>query len=231
MSGLPPAAILLAIEGAAAPREFARQAQGDALRAALPTLAAQAHRPEIAAALAETARMVPGQDPLLTLQHWLPQEPPPAPLCALQALLLGDIFAAAPPHAAIFADVPASLRLWARFGLRLYGLATGPAELARVAFAHTPGGATDQLFAGLFDARIGHRREPDSYIRLAIAMNVPTVEVLFLSAEEEALDAAAAAGMRTCQVLRPAAGAASRRHPAAADLADAARAFGLPAAR
>lgn len=124
--------------------------------------------------------------------------------------------------------MPACLRLWARVGLRLYALSTGPAELARLAFAHAPDGPADSLFAGWFDARVGNRREPDSYIRLAIAMNVPTVEVLLLSAEEATLDAAAAAGLRTCQLLRPGAGPASTRHPAAADLPAAARAFGLP---
>jgi enolase-phosphatase E1 len=230
VSGLPPAAILIGIEGTAARHDFARAAQGEALREALPALAAQTERPDIAEALAETERMVPGQPALVTLLHWSRQEPPAAPLVALRALLLGDAFTAAPPADALFPDVPPCLRLWARVGLRLYGLSDGPAELARLPFAHAPGGGADGIFAGMFDARVGHPREPDSYARLAIAMNVPTVEVLFLSAKEAALDAAAVAGMRTCQVLRPGAGPESRRHPAVADFPAAARAFGLPAA-
>jgi len=62
-------------------------------------------------------------------------------------------------------------------------------------------------------------------------MAVPTTEVLFLSAVEAELDAAAVAGMRTCQMLRPDGGAApSERHPIASDFPALAGAMGLPAA-
>lgn len=186
------------------------------------------HAALFAAAEDEARRQVPDQPPLVTLQHWIGQPGPPEPARALRAAL-AEAFFAAPPEPVFYPEVPASLRRWAQAGLRLYGLTSGPARLARVALSRAAGGGLDTLLAGLFDARIGHRREPDSYIRLAIAMNVPTVEVLLLSGEEATLDAAAAAGLRTCQVLRPGAGTASARHPAARDLAEAARAFGLPA--
>ena len=75
------------------------------------------------------------------------------------------------------------------------------------------------------------KREPDTYVRLAIAMNAPTAKVAFLSDVEAELDAAAAAGMRTCQIHRPdAGGPRAERHPVAADFAAAAALLGLPAA-
>lgn len=229
MSGLPPAAVLVSVEGTASPRAFVREVLQPAAQAGMAALLAQDTRPEVAAALAEVARLVPGQAPLVTLRHWMEQDAPMPPLRALQALVWDDLFSAAPPEGAVYPDVPTCLRLWARVGLRLYGFCSGPAEIARVLFGHAPGGTLEDMFAAFFDPKIGNRHEPDTYIRLAIAMNVPTVEVLFLCDDEAELDAAAAAGMRTCQVLRGAAGG-SRRHRVAADFAEAAGAFGLPAA-
>ena len=72
------------------------------------------------------------------------------------------------------------------------------------------------------------KTEPESFSRLAIALAVPPFEVVYLSAIEADLDAAAAAGMRTCQVLRDDA-SPSDRHPVAADFPAAAALVGLPA--
>lgn len=227
MSGLAPAALLVHIDSAATRPGVLRAAQ-QAAGAAVNEAPAPEHAELFAAALDEARRQVPEQAPLLTLQHWIDQVGPPEPARALRAAL-AETFFATPPEAVFYPEAPGCLRRWARTGIGLYGLTSGPRRLARMALKHAPGGALDTLLAGLFDARVGHRRDPDSYIRLAIAMGVPTVEVLLLAGEEATLDAAAAAGMRTCQVLRPGTGTASRRHPSAKDLAEAARGFGLPA--
>ena len=87
------------------------------------------------------------------------------------------------------------------------------------------------LFDGFYDTRVGGKREPDSYGRLAIAIGLPPVEVLFLSDVEAELDAAAAAGLRTCQVVRASDGTeASERHMLAADFLAVAARLGLPPA-
>ncbi|OJY70463.1 MAG: 2,3-diketo-5-methylthio-1-phosphopentane phosphatase [Rhodospirillales bacterium 70-18] len=233
MSTLPPAAILTSVEGATTPPGFPRDVLAPFFRARLPELVGGAEGdPAVAAALDEVARMVPGQPVLTTLLHWVDQGAATAPLQSLQDRVWQDLFARHPPDTAIYADVPACLRLWARMGLRLYAFSTVPAEVARLVLGRAPAGDLAGLFAGFFDPRVGGRRDPDSYIRLAIGMNVPTVEVLFLSAVEAELDAAAVAGMRTCQVLRPLAGlVASERHPVAADFPAVARALGLPIPR
>jgi ribulose-5-phosphate 4-epimerase/fuculose-1-phosphate aldolase len=70
-----------------------------------------------------------------------------------------------------------------------------------------------------------------SYAAIAAAMGLPPGEVLFLSDVAEELDAAAAAGMRSCQPVRAADGTrpSGGRHAEAADFPGVARLSGLPA--
>lgn len=118
----------------------------------------------------------------------------------------------------LYPDVPPCLRLWASIGLRLAVFSHDPVIAQKHLFAQSAHGDLARLFQGFFDTRVGGKREPDSYGRLAIGLGLPTAEVLFLSAVEADLDAAAAAGMRTCQLVRPMDGTlATERHAVASD--------------
>ena len=101
--------------------------------------------------------------------------------------------------------------------------------MQKLLFAHGPGGDLSGLFKGFFDTRLGMKTEPESFSRLAIALAVPPFEVVYLSAIEADLDAAAVAGMRTCQVVRDGS-ERSERHPVAIDFPGAAALVGLPVA-
>jgi len=88
------------------------------------------------------------------------------------------------------------------------------------------------LFGGFFDTRVGAKREAASYGLICRGANISAGEMLFLSDVEAELDAAAAAGLRTCQLVRPADGTvASLRHETAAEFGEVAQKFGLPAVR
>ena len=79
--------------------------------------------------------------------------------------------------------------------------------------------------------RIGAKREAPSYAAIAAALGLPAGEILFLSDVAEELDAAAAAGMQACQLVRAADDTlASGHHPAEPNFPSVARRFGLPAA-
>jgi enolase-phosphatase E1 len=85
------------------------------------------------------------------------------------------------------------------------------------------------LFQGFFDTRVGPKREAASYQAICRGANVAAAECLFLSDIEAELDAASAAGLQTCQLVRPQdATVASLRHPHAADFAEVAEIFKLP---
>ncbi len=226
----PVAAVLLDIEGTTTPASFVRDVLHPYARAALPGFLAEfGARPDVAGAVAEVRRVAPERDPLATLMHWMDQDAKVAPLTTLQGLVWRQGYAEGALRGGLYADVAATLRRWSAAGLRLAVFSTGSSEARRLLFAHSEAGDLSGLFAGFFDTRVGGKREPDSYARLAIALGLPSAEVLFLSDSEDELDAAAAAGMRTCQVARPREGAlVSERHPSATDLGQAGRRAGLP---
>jgi enolase-phosphatase E1 len=232
MRGLPPAAVLMDIEGTTTPPSFVRGVLLPyASRHLVSWVLAHAHDGDVAAALAEVRAAVPGQDEAATLTHWMQHGVPAAPLRRLQGLLWAHAFAEGALGEPVYADVAPALRRWSAGGLRLFTYSAASAVMQRLLFAHAADGNLAMLFGGFFDTRVGSKREPDSYVRLAIAMAVPTTEVLFLSAAETELDAAAVAGMRTCQMLRPDGGAEpAERHLVAGDFPAIAGRMGLPAA-
>jgi len=226
VSTLPPAAILADIEGTTTPSSFMRDVLAPFARA---RLAAWMARADTAPELAEICRLAHGQKPLEAAFHWLDVGAKVTPLQTLQARIWQQGYQDGTLKGALYPDVAPCLRRWARAGLRLYTYSSGPVAAQKQLFAHTHEGDLTSLFAGFFDTRVGGKREPDSYGRLAIGMNVPTVEVLFLSDVEEELDAASVAGMRTCQLVRPEEDTlATDRHEVATDFPGVAERIGMP---
>ncbi len=226
---LPLVAVVTSIEGTTTPPSFIRDVLVPFVRERLAGfLLAHADEPEVAGHLAEVRRLVPGQPELQTLLHWLARDTRIAPLTALQGMVWRDGYGEGGLAGAVYPDVPPVLRRWSAAGLRLYGFSHGSAEAQRLIFGHSAAGDLSRLFSGFFDTGVGSKREPDSFSRLAIGMGLPPAEVAYLSDIEAELDAAATAGMRTCQLVRSGMGTpASAQHPNAADFARVAARLGL----
>ncbi len=228
---LTPAAVLTDIEGTTTPSTFIQGVLLPFARDALPDWASRIDLPEVAGILAEVRRMVPDQAELTTLRHWTEQDLKLAPLQRLQGMIWEQGYADGALRGEVFPDIAPHLRLWSANGIRVFTYTSGSIQAQRLIFGHSTEGDLSGLIAGFFDTRIGAKREPDSYVRLAIGMNVPTAKVAFLSDVEAELDAASIAGMRTCHIVRPgSATPPSERHPVAADFAAAAAQLGLPQA-
>ena len=232
MTLLPPAAVLLDIEGTATSRDFVEGVMRPFADGRMAAFIAQRHEmPEVREVLAEIRALVPGQAPSETIAHWLAHDPVVDPLQALRALIWHDAFASGALRVSLYPDVAPALRRWNKAGVRLATYSADAASLQRELFANAPEGDLAGLFVRLFDTHVGLKSEPENFGRLAIALAVPTAEVAYLSAFEAELDAAAAAGMRTCQIIRPESGVApSARHDRAIDLPAAASMLGMPAA-
>ncbi len=229
MGNLPPAAALIDLEGTALPRDFvAGVLRPFAAKHLVEFVAACRDEPSVAEALRLIVETVPKQAPEETLAHWLARDLPAAPLHMVQALLWRAAMDDGRLDDPIFPDVGPALRRWAGAGIRLAAYSADSAPMQKLLFAHGPGGDLSGLFRGFFDTRLGMKAEPESFSRLAIALAVPPFEVVYLSAIEADLDAAAVAGMRTCQVVRDGS-AGSERHPVAVDFPGAAALVGLPA--
>lgn len=224
---LPPAAVLIDIEGTTTPIRFVHDVLFPYARAGLAGLLAErAREPEAAAALDE----VPGPDKLGTLLAWMDADAKATPLKALQGILWRNGYANGELKGELYPDVAPCLRRWASAGLRLCIYSSGSVEAQRQLFGHSVAGDLVPLFTGFFDTRVGAKREPQSYATIAQGLFLPGSEVLFLSDVEAELDAAATAGLRTCQLVRANdATVASACHPTAPEFLSVARQFGLPA--
>jgi enolase-phosphatase E1 len=228
VSALPPAAILTDIEGTTTPASFMHAVLSPY---AIARLARWLDRPDSAPERAEIRSLAPGQPELQALRHWLDTGAKVTPLQTLLARIWHQGYQDGTLKGALYPDVAPCLRRWVHAGLRLYTFSSGATAAQKQLFAWSQDGDLSHLFTGFFDTRVGPKREPDSYGRLAIAMNVPPVEVLFLSDVEEELDAASVAGMRTCQLVRPDEDTiASDRHEVAPDFPGVADRIGLPRA-
>lgn len=222
---LPAAAVITDIEGTTTPIAFVRETLFPYARARLQEALQRQEAAEIAT---EVQRMAPGVSVLQTLNRWMDEDAKVAPLKTLQGLIWDAGYADGSLLGALYKDVTPALRRWARAGIKLYVYSSGSVAAQKLLFRHSVDGDITGLFGGFFDTNIGHKRELESYDRLCIGINVPPAEVLFLSDVEAELDAAASAGLRTCQLVRPEDGTvASDRHVVAADFAAVARTFHL----
>lgn len=223
-----PRAVLLDIEGTTTSIAFVKDRLFPFAAEALEGfLAEHGTDPAVAAILAE----VPGTEKAATLRGWMASDAKVTPLKALQGLIWAQGYADGRLKGHLWPDVAACLRAWATAGVTLAIYSSGSVAAQRDLFGHSEAGDLVPLFAGFFDTRVGAKREAPSYAAIAAALGLPTGEILFLSDVAEELDAAVAAGLRGCQLVRAADGTVgSGRHPEATDFPGVARAFGLPAA-
>ena len=189
-------------------------------------LAARAEDPEVRAILAE----VPGPDPVAQLRAWMAADAKATPLKTLQGMIWEAGFRDGRLRGHLWPDVAPCLHTWHAAGIGLAVYSSGSVAAQKLLFGHTEDGDLTKLFQGFFDTRVGAKREAQSYARIAAELGAAPAAILFLSDVAEELDAARAAGLATCQLVRAADGTLpSGRHAEAADFPEVARQFGLPA--
>ena len=214
-----PAAIVLDIEGTTTPIAFVHDALFPFARERLPALLRdRAADPAIAAELAAIRAIAPGQDPLTVLLGWMDADVKATPLKALQGIVWREGYADGALRGELYPDVPPALHAWRAQGRRLFVYSSGSVEAQRLIFAHSTAGDLSALIEANFDTRTGPKRDAASYGAIAAAAELAPASMLFLSDVAAELDAARAAGLLTCQIVRARDGTVpSGQHPAAAD--------------
>ena len=119
----------------------------------------------------------------------------------------------------LYHDVVPALHRWRQDNVQLAIYSSGSEQAQRLLLEHTTEGNLTPLFSHFFDTGIGSKLESASYGRIAGRLGFQTADVLFLSDAESELDAAAAAGLRATQVVRPGTDA-SASHPTVSTLDD-----------
>ena len=230
----PISAILTDIEGTTSSIAFVKDTLFPFARRALDGfLANHGDTPEVAAILADARRLAePGEDAPAALRRWMDEDAKVTPLKALQGLIWRQGYLDGRLRGHLWPDVAPSLRAWSRAGIGLHVYSSGSVDAQKLLFGHSEAGDLSPLFGGFFDTRVGGKREAASYSAIARGLHLSPSEILFLSDVAEELDAAATAGLATCQLVRgPDGTRPCDRHRQAADFPGVATLFGLPQPR
>ncbi len=164
-----------------------------------------------------------------TLLGWMDRDEKITALKAIQGEIWKQGYEQGDLLGEIYPDVSPALRRWSRAGLRLFVYSSGSVAAQKLLFSHTPAGDLTPLFQAYFDTNLGPKRDSSSYTAIARAVGGRADEVLFLSDVEAELDAAAAAGLATCQLVRPQDRTEpGTRHQIASDFNHVSSLFGLP---
>ena len=222
--------ILTDIEGTTSAIAFVKETLFPFAEAELDAfLDAHGDDPAVAAILAEVRAAAPGQDPRAALRGWMAQDAKVTPLKTLQGLIWQAGYLDGRLKGHLWPDVAPCLRAWSRAGLQLAVYSSGSVGAQKLLFGHSVAGDLTPLFAGFFDTKVGGKREVSSYATIAAGLHLAPADILFLSDVAEELDAAQAAGLATCQLVRAADGTPPcDRHAQAADFPAVARQHHLP---
>ena len=202
-------AIVTDIEGTTSSIDFVKDVLFPYAREKLPAFVeTHADQPEVQHWLHEAAReaglvSASRQEIIDLLTRWIDEDRKATPLKALQGLIWADGYTSGEFKGHVYPEVAENLQKWKKQGIHLYIYSSGSVAAQKLLFGHSEAGDLTPLFSGYFDTEIGAKRETDSYRRIAEAIKIPPGQILFLSDITAELDAAAAAGFQTTQLVRP----------------------------
>jgi enolase-phosphatase E1 len=170
-------------------------------------------RAQLDAVSAVVGRTLTDDAAVAQLVRWIDEDKKITSLKALQGMIWEAGYRNGDFQGHVYEDAVRRLREWKDQGLALYVFSSGSVHAQKLLFGYSAFGDLTALFSGYFDTTIGAKREADSYRHIAQSIGIPAGEILFLSDIREELDAAQAAGLRTCWLLRDGAPPADPPHP------------------
>lgn len=159
-------------------------------------------RQQLAAVCEETGRALTDEEVIRQLQQWIDEDKKITPLKALQGMIWKAGYQNGDYTGHVYEDAVACLKKWHAQGVKLYVFSSGSVQAQKLIYGYSDAGNLTTIFSGYFDTRIGSKREPDAYQRIAEHIGEPAGDILFLSDIEQELDAARRAGMQTIWLVR-----------------------------
>ena len=105
-------------------------------------------------------------------------------------------------QSSVFDDVVPALERWKADDNTIAIYSSGSVLAQKLLFKYTDHGDLTNCIDRYFDTNIGHKRETESYKKIAEELELPAQEILFVSDVVAELDAAREAGMQTALVIR-----------------------------
>ena len=135
--------------------------------------------------------------------HWLMERDRKSTgLKSLQGKIWEHGYRAGDLQSEVYPDVPPALERWRRQGIDIAIFSSGSVQAQRSLFTNTAAGDLTRFIRAYFDTTTGPKAAPESYARIAAALERSPSEVFFVSDIVAELDAALTAGMRTALCVR-----------------------------
>lgn len=223
MSGRPPAAVVVDIEGTTTPVSFVYDVLFPYARTHLRTfLVRRTEEPAVRADLAGLRREHAAEaggadrppewkggdadlDAATRYLDWLmDRDRKSTALKALQGRVWEEGFRSGDLRAEVYDDVPPAFMRWHEAGRGPWIFSSGSVLAQKLLFGHTRHGDLTPLIAGYFDTTTGPKRDTSTYGRIAAAIGAAPADILFVSDVAAELAAARGASLRTALCVREA---------------------------
>jgi enolase-phosphatase E1 len=154
-------------------------------------------------------------DTVVAYVHWLmDQDRKSTGLKSLQGKIWEEGYRSGELKSEVYPDVPPALERWRGQGIEIAIFSSGSVQAQKSLFKNTSAGDLTRFIRDYFDTTTGPKRVPESYQRIATALERLAPEVLFVSDIGAELDAARSAGMQTILCVRtPGSGTPPGAHP------------------
>jgi len=135
--------------------------------------------------------------------HWLmDRDRKSTGLKSLQGKIWEEGYRTGDLRGEVYPDVPAAMERWSRRGVDMAIFSSGSVQAQRSLFENTTAGDLAPFIRAYFDTTTGPKSSPESYARIAAALERSPSEILFISDVAAELDAARTAGMQTALCVR-----------------------------
>lgn len=124
------------------------------------------------------------------------------PLKSLQGKIWQSGYESGELESEMFDDVPRAFKRWKEQGKTIAIYSSGSVLAQKLIFKYSNFGDLSGFISHYFDTNIGGKKETESYVKIAFALNHPPKRVAFVSDVSAELDAAHTAGMQTVLSVR-----------------------------
>lgn len=125
------------------------------------------------------------------------------PLKSIQGMIWQTGYESGDLVSNVYPDVPAAFKRWKDAGKTVAIYSSGSVLAQQLIFKHSDQGDLTRFIDNYFDTNVGHKREAESYRRIAEQLELQPDTILFVSDIPEELYAADEVGMRVLLSVRP----------------------------
>ncbi len=155
------------------------------------------------AAQEEDIHLTTTEEVLACLHKWSEEDRKLTPLKALQGVIWKNAYETGAITGHVYEDVPTALNQWRARGFKIGVFSSGSIAAQKLLFHYSDFGNLSGHFSNHFDTTTGPKKEQTTYEKITQFLGLEAEEILFLSDISGELEAAAASGMQTLQLLRP----------------------------